>query len=218
MRVSKKHDVRLNEILDAAELLFIQKGYEKATVNDILEKVNIGKGTFYHYFKSKEEVMNAVIERMKDHVVNTAQSIADDRTMNAHEKLKSIILSLNISESPDGPMIEELHQPSNAQMHQKSIVETIKDTAPILAEVVKQGVREGIYNTPYPLETMEFILAANQTIFDEGIFRWKPEEVASRAVAFTHNIELLLGAAEGSFNFVIEILTPRSPKGGDVHE
>lgn len=218
MRVSKKHDVRLNEILDAAELLFIQKGYEKATVNDILEKVDIGKGTFYHYFKSKEEVMNAVIERMKDHVVNTAQSIADDQTMNAHEKLRNIILSLNISDSPDGPMIEELHQPSNAQMHQKSIVETIKDTAPILAEVVKQGVREGIYNTPYPLETMEFILAANQTIFDEGIFRWKPEEVAFRAVAFTHNIELLLGAAEGSFNFVIEILTPGSRKGGDVHE
>ncbi len=218
MRVSKKHDVRLNEILDAAELLFIQKGYEKATVNDILEKVDIGKGTFYHYFKSKEEVMNAVIARMKDHVVNTAQSIADDQTMNAHEKLRSIILSLNISESPDGPMIEELHQSSNAQMHQKSIVETIKDTAPILAEVVKQGVREGVYNTPYPLETMEFILAANQTIFDEGIFRWKPEEVALRAVAFTHNIELLLGAAEGSFNFVIEILTPGSGKGGDVHE
>lgn len=218
MRVSKKHEVRLNEILDAAELLFIQKGYEKTTVNDILEKVNIGKGTFYHYFKSKEEVMNAVIERMKEHVVNTAQSIADDQSMNAHEKLKRIILSLNISESSAGPMIEELHQPSNAQMHQKSIVETLKETAPILADVVKQGVREGVYNTPYPLETMEFILAANQTIFDEGIFRWKPEEVESRAVAFTHNIELLLGAAEGSFGFVLEILAPRSEKGGDVYE
>ena len=43
-------------------------------------------------------------------------------------------------------MIEELHQPSNAQLLLKSIVETIKATAPVLAEVVKQGVREGIYN------------------------------------------------------------------------
>ncbi|MGL6218108.1 MAG: hypothetical protein ACRC36_08725 [Lacrimispora sphenoides] len=43
-------------------------------------------------------------------------------------------------------MIEELHQPSNAQLILKRIVVTIKATAPVLAEVVKQGVREGIYN------------------------------------------------------------------------
>lgn len=211
----KKHDIRLNEILDAAELLFIQKGYEKATVNDILDKVEIGKGTFYHYFKSKEDVMNAVIERMVEHVVTITKAIADDPKLNAHEKMRRIILSLNISGSPDRSMIEELHQPSNAQMHQKSIVETIQASAPILASVVEQGIREGIYATQYPLETIEFLFAANQFIFDAGVFQWKPEELTAKAVAFTRIIELVLGAAEGSFHFLLGTLAPKSMGGGE---
>jgi AcrR family transcriptional regulator len=217
MRTSKKHDVRLNEILDAAELLFIQKGYEKATINDILDKVEIGKGTFYHYFKAKEDVMNAVIGRMVERVVIAVGAVADNTELDAHEKMRRIILSLNISESPNGAMIEELHQPANAQMHQKSIVETIRASAPILAGVVEQGIREGVYSTLYPLETIEFLLAANQFIFDQGIFRWKPEEMASRAVAFTRIIELVLGAAEGSFHFLLDTLTPKND-GGDGNE
>jgi len=213
MRISKKHDVRQNEILDAAETLFIQKGYEKATINDILDKAEIGKGTFYHYFKSKEDVMDAVIGRMVERVVNTAEVIADDTKLSVHEKIRSIILSLNISESPNGPMIEELHQPSNAKMHQKSIVETIRAIAPILSGVVEQGIHEGVYNTPYPLETIEFLLAANQFIFDEGIFQWKPEEMTARVIAFAHIMELVLGTAGGSFDFILESLMPKSKSG-----
>ena len=62
MRISKEYDERKNEILDTAERLFHTKGYEKTTINDILKEVNIAKGTFYYYFKSKEEVMDALIE------------------------------------------------------------------------------------------------------------------------------------------------------------
>ena len=49
--------------MDKAESLFEVKGYNKTTVNDILREVNIAKGTFYYYFKSKEEVLDAVIDR-----------------------------------------------------------------------------------------------------------------------------------------------------------
>lgn len=202
MRVTKKHDVRLNEILDAAEQLFIQKGYEKATVNDILNKVEIAKGTFYHYFKSKEEVMNGVINRMVDHVVHKAEKIADDENMRAQEKLQYIILSLNISKSPDAPMIEELHETSNAQMHQESIVRTIRGAAPILAKVVQEGIDEGVFHTDYPLETVEFLMAANQFIFDAGIFQWKEEEIKVRMAAFIHIMEVVLGAEKGSFSYI----------------
>lgn len=204
MRVTKKHDVRLNEILDAAESLFIQKGYTKATVNDILEKVGIGKGTFYHYFKSKEDVMDAVISRMVDFVVDKTEVIANSPELGAHEKLKQIISALNLSENPNHGMIEELHEYSNAQMHQKSIIETIQAVAPIIATVINQGVAEGIYHVEYPLETIEFLLVANQFIFDEGIIKWQPEEFMTRAIAFTHITECVLGADAGSFDFLLE--------------
>ena len=215
MRVSKKHDVRLSEILDAAEQLFIQKGYENATVNDILAKVDIGKGTFYHYFKSKEEVMDAVIGRMVEQVTQAAKAIADEPQMSAEEKIQRIIVSMNISTSPNAPMIEELHHVANAQMHQKSIVETIKAIAPILADVVRQGMREGVFHTDYPQESIEFLLAANQFIFDTGIFQWAPEEMAARAVAFVHILELVLGAKEGSFAYILTLLAQNGQEGND---
>ena len=75
MRISKKHDIRLNEILDISENLFATKGYEKTTVNDILDGVGIGKGTFYHYFKSKAEVMDAVIMRMANITKAASQQV-----------------------------------------------------------------------------------------------------------------------------------------------
>jgi len=212
MRTSKKRDVRLNEILDAAELLFIAKGYEQTTVNDILAKVGIGKGTFYHYFKSKEEVMDAVIDRVVESLKAAAIAIADDTKLNAQQKVVQIILSLNISESSNGKMIEELHQPSNALMHQKSIVETILAISPILTDVVRQGIAEGLYSTPYPRESIEFLIAANQFIFDNGIFHWTPEEILEKGKAFAHIIELVLGAAEGSFDFILTLLSQPSER------
>lgn len=215
MRVSKKHDVRLNEIMDAAEYLFITKGYEQTTVNDILARVEIGKGTFYHYFKSKEEVMNAVIERMVSALTTAARTIANDETLNAHQKLAQIIFSLNVSESGNGKMIEELHEPSNAQMHQKSIAETILAVSPILTDVIRQGINERVYITPYPKESIEFLLAANQFIFDNGIFHWTPEEITSKAKAFVHIIELVLGASEGSFEFVLQLLSQSAEGDGN---
>lgn len=208
----KNYHERFHEILDAAEQLFIQKGYENATINDILDKVKIGKGTFYYYFCSKEEVMVAVVDRMVQSLVSAAKAIAGDATLNAPEKMKRIILSLNISESPGGAMIEELHQPSNAKMHQNSIVATVKAVAPVLASVIEQGIQEGHYSTPYPQETIEILLAANQFIFDAGIFPWEPEELKTRAVAFVHVMELALGAQEGSFRFILDVLAASGEK------
>jgi AcrR family transcriptional regulator len=206
MRVAKKHGVRLNEILDAAETLFSEKGYENATVNDILDKVGIGKGTFYHYFKSKEELMDGVIRRTVDYAHERAKAVADDSSLPVREKMRRAILSVNISESPHGKVIDELHKPFNAQMHQKSITQTIQVVAPVLAGIVKQGIREGIYKTPYPLETVEFLLSASQFIFDDGIFHWEEKDLKTRASAFVHIMELSLGAAKGSFRFLLDIL------------
>lgn len=73
MRVVKEHEERRNEILNTAQTLFVTKGYMKTTINDILQAIGIAKGTFYHYFKSKEEVLDAIIERIIQADVAKAQ-------------------------------------------------------------------------------------------------------------------------------------------------
>jgi AcrR family transcriptional regulator len=75
MRIVKEHEERKSEILDAAEQLFAARGYEAATVNDILGAVKIAKGTFYYYFKSKEEVLDTFIERSIGEGLQKAEEI-----------------------------------------------------------------------------------------------------------------------------------------------
>jgi hypothetical protein len=82
----------------------------------------------------------------------------------------------------------------------------VQAVAPVLAGIVKQGIREGIYKTPYPLETIEFLLAASQFIFDDGIFQWEKKDLKTRASAFVRIMELSLGAAKGSFRFLFDVL------------
>jgi len=199
MRIAKKHDVRLQEILDYSSLLFDTKGYEETTVNDILDKVGIGKGTLYHYFASKEEIMNAIIARVVEQIAAAARAIADDETMGAHEKLLRMIGALNVSDSQAG-LVDELHKPANALMHEASIRQTVLTVAPIMARVVEQGNSEGIYHAEYPLESTELLLLGSTFLFDTGVFRWSREELYSRMKAFGGIIEKVLGAPRGSFD------------------
>ncbi|MDR1189600.1 MAG: TetR/AcrR family transcriptional regulator [Bifidobacteriaceae bacterium] len=201
--LTKKRDARLGAILEAAEALFLEKGYD-ASVSDILEKAGMGRGTFYHYFKSKEDVLEAVVDRLIDHVVEDANAIAERPDLDAHTKLGQVIAAVSLGDTPAGAIIDELHRPANAQMHFKSITETIRQVAPIMARVVEQGVAEGVYTTPRPLETIEFLLVANSAMFDGWLFPRTREQFAARAAEVARITELALGARDGSFAFLLE--------------
>ncbi|MEK3864382.1 TetR/AcrR family transcriptional regulator [Paenibacillus sp. FSL H7-0716] len=205
MRISKEAEERRNEILDTAEMLFFTKGYTKTTVNDILQAIGIAKGTFYYYFKSKEEVMDAVVLRFIDAGVAAAKQIAADPKLTVHEKLLQIIMAQKPDTDRKSQMIEQFHQADNAQLHQKSLVETILRLTPVLTEVIEQGIEEGLFHNPYPRETMEFLLITSQFLFDEGIFKWKPEEIIQKIRAFIYTMEITLGAEKGSFDYVFQM-------------
>ncbi|GIN20159.1 hypothetical protein J1TS3_12930 [Siminovitchia fordii] len=87
MRISKKPENRKTEILNTAEILFTTKENSETTINDILREVGIAKGTFYYYFQSKEEVMDAIVLRFIDKGVEAAKVIAADPDLKAPEKL-----------------------------------------------------------------------------------------------------------------------------------
>lgn len=206
MRVSKSPEERKKEILDVAEELFTTKGYAETTINDILQKIGIAKGTFYYYFKSKEDVMDAIVDRFIETGVRAAENIAQDSTLKASEKIFQIIMAQNPDDSGKGKMIEELHRVNNAEMHQKSLVETILKLTPILTEVIEQGIDEGTFNTPYPKETVEVLLVSSGFLFDEGIFQWEASELIQKAIAFTYILETTLGAEAGSFSYLLKKL------------
>ncbi|PES62400.1 TetR family transcriptional regulator [Bacillus cereus] len=207
MRIVKEYEERRKEILETAERLFITKGYTKTTVNDILKEIGIAKGTFYHYFKSKEEVMDEIIMRIIKADVTKAKAIVSNPNIPVLEKLFRVLMEQSPkSGDVKDKMIEQFHQPNNAEMHQKSIVQSIIHLSPVLAEILEQGIAEGIFSTPYPQETIELLLSSAQVIFDEGLFQWKPEEMMRRVKAYIKMMEVSVGAKEGSFDYMVEIL------------
>ena len=200
-RIVKEADERRNEILDAAETLFTEKGYSKTTIIDILNQVGIAKGTFYYYFKSKEEVMDAIIERF----------IEQDKSLSPVRKICRIIAAGQPrTDGPKDRMIEEFHLPANALMHEKSIVRSILALSPILGEIASQGVKERLFSTEHPLEAMQILLVSGQILFDSSMFTWTPCEMEQKINGFIEAMEAVLGAEKGTFEPMKQILAAGS--------
>ncbi|GIO84342.1 TetR family transcriptional regulator [Paenibacillus faecis] len=203
MRVVKNAEERKNEILDAADELFGQKGFEGTSTNDILEKVGIARGTLYHHFKSKEDIMDALIERYSARLLSAAREVAADRSVPVVERIVRVVMALNLSGGSSEEIMEQIHKPENALMHRKIQKFIIGGVPPILTEIIREGIDQGLFNTPFPYECMEMVVVYANTIFDDDIVLLTDEELASRLQAFVFNTERLLGAESGSLMSVI---------------
>ena len=199
MRIVKEPEERKKEILDAAEKLFAERGYEAATVNDILDAVKIAKGTFYYYFKSKEDVLDALIDRRISEGVEKAEQIAASPLPTIQK-----IIEIMMAQKPQNQIQENftsvLHEKDNAKMHQKSITQYVLRLSPCLGKVVREGIEAGIFSTPFPNESAEILLSAGLVLFDDDYFKWTKDEAAAKTAAFLTVMERALGAKAGSFS------------------
>ncbi|MFF2177775.1 TetR/AcrR family transcriptional regulator [Lysinibacillus sp. NPDC058147] len=196
---------RRNEILDAADELFGQKGFDGTSTNDILEKVGIARGTLYYHFKSKEDIMDALIDRYNTQILDAANGIAADKSIPIHERIVRVVMALNISGENGKEIIDHIHKPQNALMHQKIQKVIINGLPPILTEIIREGIEQGLFSTPYPYECMEMIVAYTNTVFDDDMVDMTDEERASRIPAFVFNVERLLGVDSGSLMYMMKM-------------
>jgi AcrR family transcriptional regulator len=206
MRIVKEAEERKNEILDAAAELFEQKGFDGTSTNDILDKVGIARGTLYHHFKSKEDIMDALIERYNVLILGAAKEAASDKSKHVYQRIMSVVMAMNISGGGSEEIIEHLHKPQNALMHQKIQKVILNGIVPILTGIIREGIEQGLFNTPFPYETMEMVVAYANAIFDGDLVELTEEERASRIQAFVFNVERLLGAESGSFMYGMQML------------
>lgn len=205
MRIVKEAEERRNEILDAADELFFQKGFDGTSTNDIIEKVGIARGTLYYHFKSKEDIMDALIDRYNLRILGAAQEIAKDKSIPVNQRIVRVVMALNISGESSKEIMEHIHKPQNALMHQKIQKVIISGVTPILAEIIREGIEQGMFSTPFPYESMEMVVTYANTVFDSDMVEMKDEELASRIQAFVFNVERLLGAESGSFMYVMQM-------------
>jgi AcrR family transcriptional regulator len=147
-------------ILDTAQRLFLEKGYENTSIQDIINGLGgLSKGAVYHHFKSKEEIFDAVGEQFNAPVVEELKAVRDDRTLSGYGKLKKMF-SISLANS-DGDIVytvapDMLDNPKLLALEMRQI---ITDTSPNYVQpVVEQGIADGSVKTDYPQELAEVLL------------------------------------------------------------
>ncbi len=215
MRIIKDADVRKNEILDAAADLFNSDGYDGTTISAIIEKAGIARGTIYYHFKSKEDILDALIDRRNTEFLAAARQIAEDKSIPVIERLLRTIIAMNGDKDGNSELTRQMHKPQNALMHQKTHQAMMEGIPPILMEIIEDGISEGLFNTPYPYESLEMVVAHINAVFDDYAEKLTGEELLGRVKAFIFNLERLFGAEPGRFDRVIELF---QMEGGSAYE
>lgn len=197
MRIVKEAEERKNEILDVAERLFGTKGFDHTSTNDILAEVGIARGTLYYHFQSKEEILDAVIDRMIGRMLAKAKSLVRQKEIPVLQRLTLAIRAVQISDSCGDALMEQIHRPQNALMHQKIQERLLAGMNPLLTGLIEEGVAAGICHTDYPAEVVEMTFLYANTVFDALAVQTE-EERQKKMMAFIYNLERLLRMEQGS--------------------
>lgn len=211
MRTVKKPEERRTEIVKAARFLFQTSDYDSTTMQQVIDHLGIAKGTVYYYFKSKEELLEAVVDDIVDESVKQMQKVIDQASGNALDKIRALAAAGNMAED-NQEILDHLHRPGNLGMHTRLLAAALLKQAPLYARLFQQGCEEGLFRTDTPLETAEFVLTAVQFLTDQGIHPWTQETLLRRAKALPSLIERQLNAPPGSFQF----LFPQMPENGET--
>jgi len=201
-RVTKAPEERRREIVETAERLFHEIGYTSCSVERIIREIGVAKGTFYHYFKSKEEILRAIVDHRLGQVVAATEQVADDPALDALTKMRLLLSEGSVGDEDNSDVADMLHRPENRELHEANNVQSVLRLSPAFARIVEQGNREGVFAADNPLETIQVLLTGAQFLLDGGLFDFSAQEMGARRVVVQVIVEKALGAAPGSFQFM----------------
>ena len=201
-RIVKAPEERRAEIVETADRLFREVGYANCSVEMIIREIGVAKGTFYYYFKSKPDILEAIVDGTLSHIVDLAEGVADDPSLSAMQKMEALLGNSRIGDEHSLDVAEMLHLPENRELHELTNIQTVLRLSPILARIVEQGIEEGVFAVDRPLETIQFLFTGSQFLTDGGMFDFTEAELQTRRVVMQSIIEKALGADPGSFQFM----------------
>ncbi|SFE07169.1 DNA-binding transcriptional regulator, AcrR family [Paenibacillus catalpae] len=177
MARNKYPEETINQILTVALNLFIQKGYEQTSIQDIINELGgLTKGAIYHHFKSKEEILEAVTNHLFKGVDEMLSGVRDDNGLNGLEKLRKISRV-----SLDNPAQDEMASVApnllrNPKMLAAQIENIIEKAVPVYIQpIIEQGMRDGSIRTDYPRELSEALMILTNIWLNPAVIPASPE-------------------------------------------
>lgn len=204
------HTVRRDAFLDVAQRLVETKGYEAMSVQDVLDALEVSKGAFYHYFDSKQGLLEAVVGRFADGAMAAISPILNDPNLPAIKKLERVFAGIARWKAERKELvlgiIEVWTSDSNAIVREKVRRMTVRLTVPLLSAVVRQGVEEGVFKVASADETATVLTSLMLGFQEQATHLFiarqantVPYEVVERTIAgFTEAFERILGVPKGS--------------------
>lgn len=189
-----KGEKRKQELLDIAYNLFLQKGYENTSVDEIILNAHIAKGTFYYYFKTKEQMLEDVIDRMVEAETKQAEEVVG-MPISALEKIPAVLGSFQ-PKVEENTIVTALNQPENLLLHDKISTKIQECAVPILSRIVEEGIEEGIFQCDHIPSRVKMLLILSNKVFDDSSF--DPEDLE----VFIDLAEKNLGAKKGTMDFL----------------
>lgn len=191
MARNKHPEETVQLILDVAFRLFIEKGYEHTSIQDIINNLGgLSKGAIYHHFKSKEDILVAVTDRMTAESNRMLAAIRDRSDLSGIEKLKTIF-----KESISRPVQNDIFTVApdfhnNPKLLFSLLHDTIEEAAPnYILPIIKQGIADGSIQTEYPEQLAEWILLAANVWMNPMIFDSTEEESYRKFMVFRQMLQ-----------------------------
>ncbi|MCA1292259.1 TetR/AcrR family transcriptional regulator [Paenibacillus sp. alder61] len=186
MARNKYPEETTNQILTVALNLFIQKGYEQTSIQDIINGLGgLTKGAIYHHFKSKEEIMQAVIDHLFKGVDGMLSSVRDDKELNGLEKLRKIS-RVSLSNPAQNEMASAApNLLRNPKLLAAQIEHLIEKAIPVYIQpIIEQGMRDGSIQTDYPRELSEVLLILTNLWLNPAVIQASPEMMLRKVKFF----------------------------------
>ncbi len=206
----EEYDLRRNEILDAAQRVVYTKGYDQMSIQDILAEVKISKGAFYHYFDSKQALLEALIERLVSQIQQVLVPIVQDEQLPAAEKLHQVfdVASRWKTDRKETllTLVNVWYGDDNAVLRQRVQAAVFPEIEPLFTAVIVQGVKEGVFDTGYPDQISAIIFSMMMSFGDTLIQAISHPELHTETLqnldiisaSYQDAMERILGAEPGS--------------------
>ena len=192
----KKGEQRKQELLKIAYRMFVEKGYDNTSIDEIIAEAGIAKGTYYYYFPSKEDTLEAVIDMMINEEVARAKEVVAS-PMPIPQKLAAVIYSLRPGQEEQN-IAKVVESNENIILHDKLNKRLIAEAVPLLSSVVREGNETGVFNCEQIEERVKMILIICSRLFDEDDF------TENEVTAFIDVTEKIFGAQPGTMSFIKE--------------
>lgn len=204
-RIALDPKIRIDEILDTAELLFSANGYRKTTIQDITNKMGVAKGMIYYYFKSKEEILEAVTNRQLSTLLTDMKNMASSQLIPPSRKIEFMINAIfRTAQYRDGLLLDVLSDEKHLHIKNKINRQGILLLKPWLLKIIEEGILKDGFHVANPDIAINFIMSTLQCITDALFEKTSDEPMACHLRIAESLIEKILALPEKTLHFSLK--------------